>query len=696
MCVHNFIASKYGTPFVGVHREIVKEIYNAASEKYQDQFFLYSISGRRGTGKTRLVYECFKKEERISDFKVLQGEASVKDDDKSKDMDLEDERENKGNIKIQKCQPFEPIRKAVGNIVGINVFSSPSQQLSMIKNATDFAESFNGLSFLFSVDNKEEGGDSLQEIDDSKQMSDVHVLAESLSKILIKEAKRYFKEEGKKLVLLFEDMEYADKNSLDFLKAFIKICASSYKRIPMIVVILYRELPGADEGDNNEYRINDILKVANRVAKQTGGVDKLNQMVKKFLLKKNLEDKKEEEMEKVKGKDKHIIAKHYHLANLTEANLIQLLNSLCFVDEEVKDISKWLFTKTKGKLYWVSVCLQNLFIERYVEASMRGWKIVSGKNLREIAIPNKMAQALELKFRKMETETIQILQIAAESGMNFNSNLIAKIIKMKRLDVIYKLNRIQEEYNVIVENEGSAKRNDQGNDTLSGEFTFTSVVYVDAMRSMTRNYGVNMLYAKQIQLNIFDILCQNLNMSQRFLNSFFFYMDRFKFENDQGELKFSLEDRWGNAYIEIVNFRKLPLEFKFRLAEHARDSHLERPFEALIAFTMATLTAKDLWDTRNIIKYSDLAINEAKAIIQNKDEIDELLEWLNKINRSGFTTEDELLAYVRHLLSELIIIESQNKLELDPVENSRGIIDKLDGLEEKCDLPPKAKVIRSL
>jgi len=45
---------------------------------------------------------------------VLQGEATVKDDDKSKDMDL-DEEQNQGNIKVQKCQPFEPIRKAIGN-----------------------------------------------------------------------------------------------------------------------------------------------------------------------------------------------------------------------------------------------------------------------------------------------------------------------------------------------------------------------------------------------------------------------------------------------------------------------------------------------------------------------------------------------------------------------------------------------------
>lgn len=737
----NNLASKYGTPFVGVHREIVREIYQTTSEDKEEQFRLYAISGRRGTGKTRLVYECFKKPERESEFNVLQGEAAVKDDDKSKDMDLEDQ-DNPGSIKIQKCQPFEPIRKAIGNIVGINVFSSPSQQLSMIKNATDFAESFNGLSFLFSVDGKEEGGeDNSSEVDDSKQMSNVHVLAESLSKILIKEAKKSQSEKGKKLVLLLEDMEYADKNSLDFLKALIKNFANSYKSVPIVIVILYRELPGTDPVENNEGKIQEIVEMANKIAKQTGGVKKIKNLVDKLIdkknklkakQKKNEEEKEEEKGEShSKGKDKeesskseqiyntskdgkiineknfpekkiqkseiHTIAKHYELKNLSELDLKHLCNSLCFVDEEVGDVSKWLFNKTKGKLYWVSVCLQNLFMERYVESTIRGWKLAQGKHLREIAIPNKMAQALESKFRKMDDRSIKLLQLAAESGMSFNSNLISKILDQSRLETIYELNRIQEEYNIITEHQGSAMRNDQGNDTLSGEFLFSSIVYVDAMRSMTRNYGNNLLYAKQIQLRIFDILFENVNMSQKFLNSFFFYMDRFEFENNQTELKFTLEERWGNAFIEITNFRKLPLEFKFKLAEHAGDSSLERPFEALIAYSMGTMTAKDLWDTPNIIKYSQLAISQAETIIQNVDEIDELHEWLKKQGRCDFSNEDEIYEFVKRLLSELLIIDAQNLLDSDPNKNSGDIIDKLDDLERKVGkLPPKALVIRAI
>ena len=394
-------------------------------------------------------------------------------------MDLEDNENNQNlNVKIQKCQPFEPIRKAIGKMVGINVFSSPAQQLSMIKNATDFAESFNGLSFLFSVDNKEDEGES----EDAKQMSDIHVLADSLSKILIKEARRYNSEEGKKLVLLFEDMEYADKNSLDFLRVIVKIFAANYKTIPIIIVICCREILNSDEGENNEKRISEIIKIANEVAKKTGGGSKMLKLVNQIIDKNNNVQK-----------ETHEIAKQYSLNNLDEDNLSQLLQSLWFVEEEIKDISKWLFSKTKGKLYWVSVCLQNLFMEKYVESSLRGWRVTPGKSLREIAIPNKMAQALELKFRKIEPECLKLLQIAAEWGMSFNSNLLAKIRKNTRLEVIYQLNRIQEEYNIISENIGCAKRNDQGNDTLSSEFTFTSVVYVDAMKSLTRCYGNNLL-----------------------------------------------------------------------------------------------------------------------------------------------------------------------------------------------------------
>ena len=605
-------------------------------------------------------------------------------------MDLDDveHQPKKEVVKVQKCQPFEPIRKAVGNLIGINSFSSPAQQLTAIKNATEFAESFDGLSFLFSVDTKEESEEG-----DARQMSDIHVLAQSLSKMFVRMARKYHKQFNKKLVILFEDMEYADKNSLDMIRLLVKIFAASYKTVPIIITICYRELPNSDDNENNEGKIQDIVDVANIVAKRTGGTNKLKTSVNMLL---------DKQADKLTSKKKIInedekIARNYKLTGLTVKNLESLLQSLAFLEEEVSSIASWLHTKSQGKLYWVSACLQNLFIEQYVESSLRGWKIVSGKTLREISVPNKMAKILEVKFRKMEPQELRLLQIAAESGMNFNSNLLAKLSENSRISTIYTLNSIQREYNVITENQNSALRNDQGNDTLSGEFTFSSIVYIDALKSLTRNYGINLLYAKQVQLKMFDLLFSNVNMSQLFLNSFFFYMNKYEFEYEQGELEFSLEQRWGNAYIEIINFRRLPLEFKFRLADHATDSCLERPFEALIAFTMAALTAKDLWDTPNIIKYCELAINEARSILQNKDEIDELYEWLKKIDRSGFTSEDEILNYVRRLLSELLIIESQNKIESDPKKHSKDIVEQLNRLEMRLGkLPPKARVIKAL
>ena len=45
---------------------------------------------------------------------------------------------------------------------------------------------------------------------------------------------------------------------------------------------------------------------------------------------------------------------------------------------------------------------------------------------------------------------------------------------------------------------------------------------------------------------------------------------------------------------------------------------------------MATLTAKELWDSVSTEKYSTLAIEVAKEIIKNTDQIDELFEWLEK------------------------------------------------------------------
>lgn len=44
------------------------------------------ITGRRGSGKTRIVHEAF--EESKESFEILIGEATVKDDDDAKDMDI--------------------------------------------------------------------------------------------------------------------------------------------------------------------------------------------------------------------------------------------------------------------------------------------------------------------------------------------------------------------------------------------------------------------------------------------------------------------------------------------------------------------------------------------------------------------------------------------------------------------------------
>lgn len=141
-------------------------------------------------------------------------------------------------------------------------------------------------------------------------------------------------------------------------------------------------------------------------------------------------------------------------------NLASLVKALHFIDEEVAQTSTWLFEKTKGKMYWVSACLQNLFLGGYVEPSLRGWRIPQGKSLKEVAIPNQMAQAMEVKFKQMDPHNLEILQICAEAGITFNSNLIAKMTGKRRTEVLLTLQQIQEETNIIKENPEAAASND--------------------------------------------------------------------------------------------------------------------------------------------------------------------------------------------------------------------------------------------
>lgn len=60
----------------------------------------------------------------------------------------------------------------------------------MLKSATDFADSFNSLSFLFSIEGKQEESPDAEE----ETGNDIYVLADSIGKILIKKAKQVYDE----------------------------------------------------------------------------------------------------------------------------------------------------------------------------------------------------------------------------------------------------------------------------------------------------------------------------------------------------------------------------------------------------------------------------------------------------------------------------------------------------------------------
>lgn len=79
----NKLGDKNGMPFVGVHKTIVKNILENGHNK---EFWVYLITGWRGVGKTRIVHESF--EQAKENFEVLIGEATIKDDDDAKDMDI--------------------------------------------------------------------------------------------------------------------------------------------------------------------------------------------------------------------------------------------------------------------------------------------------------------------------------------------------------------------------------------------------------------------------------------------------------------------------------------------------------------------------------------------------------------------------------------------------------------------------------
>ena len=62
------------------------------------------------------------------------------------------------------CAPFEPIKKAIGGLVGVGRFVSAKQQIAMLGNTGALSETM-GLTLLFGGGDGDEGGGSEAPVD---------------------------------------------------------------------------------------------------------------------------------------------------------------------------------------------------------------------------------------------------------------------------------------------------------------------------------------------------------------------------------------------------------------------------------------------------------------------------------------------------------------------------------------------------
>jgi hypothetical protein len=96
------------------------------------------LKGPRGVGKSRLVREAFSAtEEARKTYRVHTGGAVPNG------MGSQTEG--------QTCAPFEPLRKAIGKLVGVNRFLSAAEQWRVLKSASDLAEDITGLSVILGL-----------------------------------------------------------------------------------------------------------------------------------------------------------------------------------------------------------------------------------------------------------------------------------------------------------------------------------------------------------------------------------------------------------------------------------------------------------------------------------------------------------------------------------------------------------------
>lgn len=392
------VMSAHGLPLVGNAVTARRQVREALA--VSEPFRFVVLRGARGHGKSRTIADAVA--ECGSSVQTFVGDASGNEQSDSPDA---------------RCPPYEPIRKALGRLVGINRFKSAKEQWAVLEGAADFAESISGLGLVLGIESGDGGGGG----GESGAPIDSAVLADAVVRAVVREA-RELQRKQQRMVLLFEDMEHCDKESGQLLTAAVSELARRGASAPLTLIVCERN-DDPDSGEPSGWLATCVKSV--QAAQLAGAAvgDAFSPTPAALSL---------------------------MLRPLAVTDVAELLDRIGFQPAFAVAVAPSLHERAAGNPLWLCAMLRVLVARReQLESTIGGWRLPAGKSIDDVELPGEIKAALMRTLEQLSEAQLRILFFASHIGLEFEASILATAMGVEPMALLWELVQIESSVGVV-------------------------------------------------------------------------------------------------------------------------------------------------------------------------------------------------------------------------------------------------------
>ena len=186
------------------------------------------------------------------------------------------------------------------------------------------------------------------------------------------------------LVLIFEDIHWADEASLDLLIYLLDSIADA----PLLMLGISRQY--------SEESLNRLVQKAER------------DLTGRFL--------------------------HLRLIQLSSEDSQQLLKELLVIPDLPAGLHNEIITRAAGNPFYLEEILRMLIDEQKIIFQDQAWRLAPGTSLEPLGVPDTLQGLILARFDRLELIQRRVLQVASVMGRNFSSAVLAAVMQTEDID----------------------------------------------------------------------------------------------------------------------------------------------------------------------------------------------------------------------------------------------------------------------